>query len=93
MSLDRNETGEKMLSLTLSMYDRSRRAAVRLPASTTVGELLTQCAERWQLPVTTFAFRDVQTNCLLLESEELGLAGVQDGAELQLFPLLEGGLR
>lgn len=88
-----HDAEEKMLSITLSMYDRSRRAAVRLPASTTVGELLAQCTERWQLPVTTFAFRNVQTNGLLLEQEELGAAGVDDGAELQLFPLLEGGAR
>ncbi len=85
------DTEQPMLSLTLSMYDRSRRAAVRLPANTTVGELLAQCTERWQLPVTTFAFRDVATNCLLLESEELATAGVKYGAELQIFPLLEGG--
>lgn len=92
MSLQ-NDAEQTMLSITLSMYDRSRRAAVRLPASTTVGELLAQCTERWQLPVTTFAFRNVQNNSLLLESEQLGAAGVEDGAELQLFPLLEGGAR
>lgn len=80
-----------MISITLSMYDKSRRAAVTLPDSTTVGEVLRQCTERWSLPATTFAFRHVQTNRLLLEMEELGEAGVGDGAELQIFPLLEGG--
>ena len=88
-----NTEEPRMLSITLSMYDRSRRAAVRLPANTTVGELLAQCTARWQLPAASFAFRNVSNNCLLLEFEELGAAGVPDGAELQIFPLLEGGRR
>ena len=82
-----------MISIILSMYDRSRRAAVRLPEDTTVGELLQQCTERWQLPDSSFAVRHVQTNRLLLEMEDLASAGVEDGMELEIFPLLEGGAR
>jgi hypothetical protein len=80
-----------MISILISLYDQSRRAAVRLPATMTVGELLEQCVERWSLPNASFAFREVGTNRLLLETDELGLAGVGDGAELQIFPMLEGG--
>jgi hypothetical protein len=80
-----------LISITISMYDHSRRAAVTLPPSTTVGEVLQQCMQRWSLPDTTFVFRHVATNRVLLEMEELGEAGVTDGEELQIFPLLEGG--
>ena len=79
------------MTIMLSMYDQSRRAAVTLPPSTTIGELLEQCVQRWSLPETTFAFRHVSTNRLLLEIETMADAGVEDGAELQIFPLLEGG--
>ncbi len=51
-----------MISIIVSMYDRSRRAAVSLEEITTVGELLAQCMERWQLPTGSFAFRAVATN-------------------------------
>ena len=80
-----------MISITLSMHDRSRRAAVTLSPETTVGDLLAMCVERWHLEDMSFAVRHVDTNLLLLETDRLDEAGVRDGAELQIFPLLEGG--
>lgn len=79
------------ITLTLSLYDRSRRAQVTLPLSTTVGELMQQCTQRWSLPALSFVFRLLGSDELLLEQESLRLAGVRDGAELQIFPLVEGG--
>ena len=79
------------ISITVSMYDRSRLAAVTLSGSTTVGELMEQCATRWALPATSFIFRNVGSNELLLESDSLWEAGVRDRAELQIFPVVEGG--
>lgn len=79
------------ITITISMFDASRRAAVTLPAGTTVGDLLAQCAQRWSLPASTFVFRLLGSDELLLEEETLRLAGVCDGAELQLYPILEGG--
>jgi hypothetical protein len=79
------------LSITVSMYDRSRRATVTLPQETKVGELMEQCSTRWQLPAKSFVFRNVGSNELLLEDHSLWEAGVRDGAELQVFPIVEGG--
>lgn len=79
------------VTITVSMYDRSRRTGVMLATTTTVGELMQQCAARWSLPLYSFMFRHVQSNEMLLEGESLRLAGVRDGAELQLFPIAEGG--
>ncbi len=81
----------KTISITVSMYDRSRRAAVTLPSTTTVRELMEQCSTRWALPATLFVFRNVGSNELLLETDSLWEAGVRDHAELQIFPIVEGG--
>jgi molybdopterin converting factor small subunit len=82
---------EQSLSITISMYDRSRRAAVTLPAAVTVGELSAQCCERWKLPPAGFVLRNVGSNELLVEDETLWDSGVRDGSELQIFPMVEGG--
>jgi hypothetical protein len=79
------------ISIIVSMYDRSRRAAVTLPSATTVGDLMEQCSTRWALPATSFVFRNVGSNELLLETESLWEAGVRDHTELQIFPIVEGG--
>ena len=79
------------ICITVSMYDRSRLAAVTLSSSTTIGELMEQCSTRWALPATSFVFRNVGSNELLLESDSLWEAGVRDRAELQIFPVVEGG--
>jgi len=79
------------ICVTVSMYDRSRLAAVTLPGTTTVGELMEQCSARWALPTASFVFRNVGSNELLLESDSLWEAGVRDRAELQIFPVVEGG--
>lgn len=81
----------KTISITVSMYDRSRLASVTLPDTTTVGELMEQCSIRWTLPATSFVFRNVGSNELLLEGDSLWDADVRDGAELQIFPVVEGG--
>jgi hypothetical protein len=79
------------LSITVSMYDRSRRATVTLSVETKVGELMEQCSARWQLPAKSFVFRNVGSNELLLEGDSLWSAGVREGTELQVFPIVEGG--
>jgi hypothetical protein len=79
------------MTIVVSMYDRSRRAEVTLPDSTTVGELMEHCWQRWSLPPYTFVFRHVGSDEMLAESESLRLAGIRDGAELQVYPILEGG--
>lgn len=79
------------ITITISLYDGSRRAEVTLPTSMSVGDLMDQCSRRWSLPHATFVFRLIGSDELLLEGESLRLAGVRDGAELQIYPILEGG--
>jgi hypothetical protein len=79
------------VSISISMYDRSRKATVKLPLDVTVGELMEQCSDRWRLPRRSFVFRNVGSNELLLEELSLWEAGVRAGADLQIFPLAEGG--
>lgn len=79
------------ITITISMYDRSRRASVTLPAEVTVGELSAQCCERWKLPPAGFVLRNVGSNELLVEDETLWGSGVREGSELQIFPIVEGG--
>ena len=79
------------VSVFLSMYDRSRRAEVTLPTTMTIGQLMEQCQKRWALPEDSFVVRDVQRNRLLLEHESIAEIGIENGAELQIFPLVEGG--
>jgi hypothetical protein len=81
------------ITISISMYDRSRRATVTLPAEVTIGELMEQCSARWQLPRQSFVFRNIASNELLLESDSLRQADVREGAELQVFPIVEGGAR
>lgn len=79
------------ITITISLYDASRRAEVTLPTSMSVGDLMDQCSRRWSLPQATFVFRLIGSDELLLEGESLRLAGVREGAELQIYPILEGG--
>jgi hypothetical protein len=72
------------ITITISLYDASRRAEVTLPTSMSVGDLMDQCSRRWSLPHATFVFRLIGSDELLLEGESLRLAGVRDGAELQI---------
>ena len=79
------------ITITISLYDASRRAEVTLPTSMSVGDLMDQCSRRWSLPHATFVFPLIGSDEPLLEGESRRLAGVRDGAELQIYPILEGG--
>jgi len=83
-----------VITITVTTYDRSRCAEVTLPDSLTVGDILDQCRKRWQLdPSEIFAVRHVQRNVRLDEDDSLSTSGVATGMELQIFPLVEGGLQ
>ena len=79
------------ISIIVSMYDRSRRAAVTLPVSTSVEALMAECSRHWALPADSFVFRILGSNRLLIEGDGLWEAGVDSGSELQIFPIAEGG--
>lgn len=80
------------ITIKVMTHDRNRCAEVTLPDSLTVGALVFECQKRWQLDQTEmFAVRDMARNVSLTEEQSLSTAGVRTGAELQIFPLVEGG--
>ena len=82
------------ITIKIMTHDRSRCAEVTLPDSLTVGDLVFQCQKRWRLDhAEIFAVRDMARNKRLEENDSLSTAGVCTGAELQVFPLVEGGER
>ncbi len=81
----------ELMTITVSLYDGSRRARVLLPVELPVSALMAQCTARWSLPVASFVFRLAGSGVQLPEWESLGLAGVRDRCELEVFPVLEGG--
>jgi WXG100 protein secretion system (Wss), protein YukD len=82
------------ITIKIMTHDRNRCAEVTLPDSLTVGALVFECQKRWQFDRTeVFALRDMGRNLRLTEEQSLSTAGVCTGAELQIFPLVEGGVR
>lgn len=81
-----------IITIRIMTHDRSRCAEVTLPDSLTVGALVDQCRKKWQLDhADIFAVRDLQRNMRLVEDDSLSTSGIISGAELQIFPLVEGG--
>jgi hypothetical protein len=81
------------ITIKVTTHDQRRCAEVTLPDSLTVGALVFECQKRWQLGHSeAFALRDIGRSRRLLEEESLSTAGVRTGTELQVFPLVEGGL-
>lgn len=82
------------VNVILTTADRSRKAQVALPGETSVGELVALCKQKWSLPAAEdFAIRDTARNVQLNSKDSLLKAGVAQGTELQIFPLLEAGFK
>lgn len=80
------------LTVALATADKTRKAQVSLPDSLTVGELVALCKQKWALPAgEDFAVRDAKRNIQLESRQTLAKAGVVDGSELEVYPLLEAG--
>lgn len=81
-----------IITIRIMTHDRSRCAEVTLPDSLTVATLVDQCRKKWQLDhADIFAVRDLHRNTRLAEDDSLSTSGIATGAELQIFPLVEGG--
>lgn len=87
------QLGDK-ISITLVTADKAKKAQVSLPDSTTVAGLIEACKKNWALPQTEdFAVRDPKRNVQLSTKDSLATAGVTNGTELEVYPLLEAGMR
>lgn len=81
-----------VITVRITTHDRSRCAEITLPDSLTAGTVISECRRRWQLDHSEiFALRDLGRNLRLDEDDSLSTAGVFSGANLQIFPLVEGG--
>jgi uncharacterized ubiquitin-like protein YukD len=81
------------ITITLVTADRAKKAQVSLPDNTTVGTLIESCKKNWALPQTEdYAIRNPQKNVQLKTQDSLAAAGISNGTELEIYPLLEAGV-
>ena len=80
------------ISITLVTADKGKKAQVSLPSDTTIAALVEACKKNWALPQSEdFAIRDSQRNVQLNTKDTLASAGISNGKELEVYPLLEAG--
>jgi len=80
------------LSVTVRMADGTRKAAVTLPATLTVDQIVSTTQSKWNLPADkNYTVRLESTRQELNGSSTLASAGVQNGDVLEVYPILEGG--
>jgi hypothetical protein len=81
------------LQVIIKNWDDTRRAKVELPSSMLVSQLLATCRQNWNLPEgETFLMRNTKTNQPLQDSQTLSQAGVEDGTEIEVYPMIGGGV-
>jgi len=80
------------ISLVIRSADKTRKAAVSLPALLTVEQLLQTTQEKWNLPVNNnYAMRLERTGQQLDPAITLQSVGIQENDVLELYPILEFG--
>lgn len=80
------------VSVTIRTADRTRKAAVTLPAALTVDQVVSTTQQRWNLPPNSdYAVRLESTGQQLEGSKTLASAGVQNDDVLEVYPILEAG--
>ena len=79
-------------SVVVRMADGTRKAAVSLPGTLTIGQLIQTTQQKWNLPSTTnYAVRLERTGEQLDASASLNAAEIQAEDVLVVFPILEAG--
>ncbi len=74
------------------MADNTRKAAINLPASLTIEQLLQTTQQKWNLPSSTnYAVRLERTGEQLDPSASLNSVHAQENDVLSVFPILEAG--
>ena len=86
-------TQANRIRLLVMSADKTKKAEVTLPSQMTVGDLVAACKKNWALPTSDdFAIRDTRRNIQLNYKDTLASAGLVDGVELEVYPLLEAGI-
>ncbi len=80
------------LSVVVRMADGTRKAAVNLPGTLIIGQLVQTTQQKWNLPANSnYAVRLERTGQQLDASATLNSVGVQPDDVLLIFPVLEAG--
>lgn len=81
-----------MASIVVRMHDQTRKAAVNLPGSLTMEQLLQTTQQKWNIPSyndTHYALRLERTNQQLDPSATLDSVGVEDNDILEVYPITQ----
>ena len=80
------------LSVTIRMADGTRKAAVTLPTTLTLNQVISTTQQKWNLPANAdYAVRLESTGQQLDGSLTLASAEVQNDDVLEVYPILEAG--
>ncbi|MEK0193471.1 hypothetical protein [Microcoleus anatoxicus] len=81
-----------MASVVVRMADGTKKAAVNLPGTLTIGQLLQTTQQRWNLPSNTdYDARLDRTGVQLDTSATLDSVGVEENDVIVILPRLVGG--
>ncbi|MEZ2231087.1 hypothetical protein [Microcoleus sp.] len=81
-----------MASVVVRMADGTRKAAVNLPGTLTIGQLLQTTQQKWSLPSNAnYAVRLDRTGEQLDSSATLDSVGVEENDVFSVLPILEAG--
>ncbi|MCL1471004.1 small ubiquitin-related modifier domain-containing protein [Argonema antarcticum] len=80
------------LSVIVRMADGTRKAAINIPPTLTVGQILQTTQEKWNLPSNfNYGVRLERTGQQLNPSATLGSQEVEENDVLEVYPNLEAG--
>ena len=83
---------ESKLQLTLRTATRDRQAPIMAPGDVTIGELLGDARDKWNLPNNyEYVLRCERLGAQLAEHMTLQQAGVIEGDVLEIQPLADAG--
>ena len=83
---------EGKLQLTIRTATRDRQAPITAPTDVTIGELLGDAKEKWNLPYNyEYVLRCERLGTQLAENMTLQQAGVLEGDVLEIQPLADAG--
>ena len=80
------------LSIVVRMADGTRKAAISLPPTLTVGQVLQSAQQKWNLPSNAdYAARLERTGQQLDSSATLSSVGIEPDDVVEVYPILEAG--
>lgn len=81
------------ISIITRTADQSRKANVELPAETKISQVLDAAKQEWNLPQNDYAARLDRTNEELDPNSDLVTSGIKNNDVLEIYPILEAGLK